>query len=183
MTVPTSALEVWPALIHLCWQVQPRRILDVGPGHGKAGILLREYIGTTARGNGPIEHLAAVEAEPRYVESFPWLEAVYDDVIVDDATHLADEVLEGFDLVVMSDVVEHMTRDDALALIDRIPGRIVVSTPAEFFQNPEADEGWETERHRSHWQASDFPRLESHRVDVQRSLRCILVRLGRRSPR
>ena len=61
--MPTSSLDVWPRLLHLCWQVNPRRILDVGPGHGKAGILLREYIGKVARGTGPIERVDAIEAE------------------------------------------------------------------------------------------------------------------------
>lgn len=180
--MPTSALEVWPALIHLCWQVQPRRILDIGPGHGKAAILLREYIGTTARGNGPIEHIAAIEAEPRYLDLFPWLQGVYDELIQGDATDLPAAELDRFDLVVMSDVIEHMDRDDALALIDRIAGHVVISTPVEFSQNPEADEGWESERHRSHWAAKDFPRLEVRRADLERSLRCVLVRLSRRSP-
>lgn len=182
MNVPTSALEVWPALINLCWQVQPRRILDVGPGHGKAAVLLREYIGTVERGNGPIEHIAAVEAEPRYVDLFPWLGRIYDEVIVGDACELPKAVLDRFDLVVMSDVIEHMERDAALALIDRIDGHIVISTPAVFFQNPEADAGWETERHRSHWSAHDFPRVEAERRDLLRTLRCVLVRLGRRNP-
>lgn len=173
--MPTSALVVWPTLIHLCWEVQPRRILDVGPGHGKAGILLREYIGTERRGNGPIQRIDAIEAEPRYVEMFPWNEAVYDDLHRGDIVRQGSEMLAFYDLVLFADSIEHIDKAEALALLDRIPGRVVLSTPAAFFQNPEADEGWETERHRSHWALGDFAGRVERVVHEHGGL---LVRLG-----
>lgn len=173
--MPTSALPVWPTLVHLCWDVAPRRILDVGPGHGKAGILLREYIGTTARGNGPIEAVDAIEAEPRYLGLFPWLPAVYDEVHRGDIVDQPADLLAGYDLVLFADSIEHIDKDAAVDLLDRCPGWVVISTPVEFFQNPEADE-WPSEMHRSAWTADDFH--ATGRVDhLEETLGGWLVRL------
>lgn len=173
--MPTSALPVWQSLIHMCWEVRPRRILDVGPGHGKAGILLREYIGTERRGNGPIQLVDAIEAEPRYIEAFPWLTAVYDNVHRGDVTTRGTAMLGFYDLVLFADSIEHIDKPDALALLDRIPGRVVLSTPVDYFDNPEADMGWPTERHRSHWTADDFAD-RAEMIVVQHG--GLLVRLG-----
>ncbi len=174
--MPTSSLGVWPRLIHVCWEVNPRRILDVGPGHGKAGILLREYIGTVARGNGPIERVDAIEVEPRYAAAFPWLTAVYDDVYHGDIVDQGPEMLAAYDLVLFADSLEHIDKETALNLLARIPGRVVLCTPLDFFQNPEADE-WPSERHRSHWHARDFPGRVEH---VEELLGALIVRLAPR---
>lgn len=168
-------------MVHLCWEVKPRRILDIGPGHGKAGILLREYIGTVAAGTGPIERVDAIEAEPRYLKRFRWLESVYDRVMVGDACELSQDALDCYDLVLMADVIEHLDYRQASALLERICGHVVISTPADFFQNPEADD-FPSERHRSHWSAADFgSRVERLDADALKQLGCVLVRLSERA--
>lgn len=175
--MPTSNLTCWPALVHLCWEVRPRRVLDVGPGHGKAGVLLREYIGTEAAGTGPIVAVDAVEAEPRYLDRFPWLTSIYDTVYGSDVCDLPDEVLAAYDLVVMADVIEHLDRHDALRLLDRIPGVVVIATPTSWFQNPE-HAAWPTEEHRSHWTFADFAgRADAHDLDAAK-VGVLLVRLS-----
>lgn len=176
--MPTSALQVWPKVIHLVWQVQPSTILDVGPGHGKAAILLREYVGTMARDLGAIERIDAVEAEPRYLVMFPWLSAVYDSVISANVADMTEAELDAYDLVLMVDVIEHLDKADALALIDRIRGHVVICTPIAFFDNPEADEGWESERHRSHWVAADWEMDRTIHVDKDVELGGWIVALG-----
>jgi 2-polyprenyl-3-methyl-5-hydroxy-6-metoxy-1,4-benzoquinol methylase len=145
--MPTSNLALAATIVHLVHQVPHRRILDVGPGHGKYGLLCREYL------NDKPEWLAAVEGEPAYLEVFPWLECIYDEVRVQDVMLADPEWVASFDCVLMVDVIEHLTKDDGLALLERCRGHVVICTPAEFFQNPE--EGW-TERHRSLWSVDDF---------------------------
>ncbi len=122
----------------------------MGPGWGKYGILLREYV-------DPDLIVDAVEAWEPYVTRR--LEAAYDEVITADVCSFF-EPLADYDLVLMVDVLEHLEKADGLAVIDRIPGWIVICTPAEFFQNPEAVE-IPPERHRSLWSVTDFgDRLE-----------------------
>jgi 2-polyprenyl-3-methyl-5-hydroxy-6-metoxy-1,4-benzoquinol methylase len=143
--MPTSNLALWPAIIHLVWESHPKSVLDVGPGWGKAGILLREYV-------DPELEVDAVEAWDGY--RTPRLQAVYDTLIGADVCELSDYELQRYDLVLMIEVIEHIEKDRALKLIDRIPGEVVVCTPEEFFENP--TDLPDTERHVSHWTASDF---------------------------
>jgi hypothetical protein len=165
--MPTSNLALWPAILDLVWQVHPERVLDVGPGHGKAGVLLREYCGT--------EIVDAVEAWEPYVT--PRLRAIYDSVWTGDVMDFPPASLDGYDLVLLVDVIEHLSREDGFELLHRIPERVVVCTPAEFFQNPE-HEDCPPEKHRSLWSLTDF----GDRVEADASaLGGVLVRLGPRS--
>lgn len=164
--MPTSNLSLWPTIVHLVWEVQPKWILDVGPGRGKAGVLLREYIGEP-----PIERIDAVEAETSYITDR--LRCLYDDVFIGDVLNVPDEHLDSYDVVLMVDVIEHLEKEAGLELLDRIIGRVVICTPATFFDNP--PELPESEKHRSLWSVADF----GDRVEVDASRDGgVLVRLG-----
>jgi 2-polyprenyl-3-methyl-5-hydroxy-6-metoxy-1,4-benzoquinol methylase len=179
--MPTSALQLAPHVIAHVWEVhqelgRPISVLDVGPGFGKFGLLFREYVEGIDHGSA-FSRLDAVETEPRYLARFRWLPEIYDRVIVADVCALSDTELD-YDLIVMAEVLEHLDRDAALHLLGRIPGRVVISTPRAFFDNPEADE-WESERHRSHWTPEDFAeRAERFDQRAFDELDCVLVRLA-----
>lgn len=147
--MPTSNLALWPWILNLVETVEPSplHVLDVGPGHGKAAVLLREYL------NHPPSRIDAVEAHKPYVDAFG-LTQLYDEVYIGDVQGLHDSLLAAYDLVLMADVIEHIEKDQALALLDRIPGRVVISTPVEFFSNGPGLPDSET--HRSHWTATDW---------------------------
>lgn len=173
--MPSSSLQVAPAVIHMVWEVQqarpgrPLRILDVGPGWGKYERLLREYA-------EPELYIAAVEAWAPYVERHQ-LAARYDLVIVGDVCDQPAEVLAAFDLVLMVDVLEHIPKPAALALLDRIPGWVVICTPRDFFEQP-ADPP--TEAHVSHWTLGEFQamrRFDRHAPRELTTLGGIIVRL------
>lgn len=164
--MPSSKLELAPTILNMAYVCNPNRILDVGPGVGKYGLLIREYL-------NPVDQLDAVEAWTPYVRQFPWLEAIYDHVIRADVRDLSNELLAAYDVVLMIDVIEHMEKEAGLRLLGRIPGRVIVCTPENFFQNPEADE-IPPEKHRSLWSVADF----GERVEVDNSqLGGVLVRL------
>lgn len=154
--MPSSALPLVPTVVTMALEHGSRRILDAGPGNGKYGLLLREY-------GRDLERLDAVELEERYLKSFPWLEAIYDSVYVGDIARSTPAELERYDLVLLLDVLEHLDHDAGAELLARIPSRVIVCTPRVFFQNPEADAGWESERHRSLWtidEVAELRRLE-----------------------
>lgn len=141
--MPTSNLALAPAILNLVATAPAHAtILDVGPGHGKYAVLVREYV-------GPVERLDAVEAWEPYVEAFK-LRDLYDEVIVEDVRFLGDADLARYDVVLMVDVLEHLEHVDGEALLRRIAGRVIVCTPASFFQNPE-HLAIPPEAHRSVW--------------------------------
>lgn len=176
--MPTSSPVVITEVVAMVSQIPAgarRSVLDVGPGYGKYGLLLREML------NEKPERLDAVEAWPQYVADFPWLACIYDEVIVADVLDLHAEHLAEYEVVLMADVLEHIEASAAVALFARTPGRIVISTPADFFHN--GDGLPPTEAHVSHWTVDG---LASIAADQGRALEvgyvnhvgAVLARLG-----
>lgn len=131
----------------------PKRILDVGCGYGKYSVLLREYL-------DPDPIVDGVEAWEPYVENFK-LKNLYSTLYVDNVLNLSQEVLDCYDLVMMGDVLEHIEKEDALKLLERMKGWIIIATPFDHFHT---DEGLPpTEAHVSHWTEQDF--IDTGRLD------------------
>lgn len=147
--MPTSALECAPKILNLIWEVRHhvRSIVDVGAGYGKYGGLIREYVFPESNR----VHLTALEVHDGYVTKERYCQ--YDDVLIIDARSESID-WQAWDLVLMVDVIEHLEKDEALELLDRIPGYVIVGTPVEFFQNPSGLP--DSEKHRSHWKREDF---------------------------
>lgn len=155
--MPTSALVMADPVVTLIAAAHPENVLDVGPGYGKYGPIIREYC-------DPTPAVDAVEAWQPYIDDHG-LAGIYRHVFATDVLLLDDVHLAAYDLVFLGDVIEHLAKDDALNLIDRIPGHIVINTPEHFFHNGD-NLPW-TETHRSHWVQGDFTgtgRVASYRV-------------------
>lgn len=84
-----------------------QRVLDVGAGDGKWGKLLK----------GLVPHLLALEVWPGYIKKYH-LNDIYDVVIHGDLVKF-DRFSE-FDVIILGDVLEHLKRTDAIAVIDRL---------------------------------------------------------------
>lgn len=176
--MPTSSPVVITEVVAMVAQVatkERRAILDVGPGYGKYGLLLREML------NEKPGQLDAIEAWPQYVIDFPWLGCIYDDVHIGDVCDRSPSWLGRYDLVLMSDVLEHIEHGPAVELLTTIPGRVVISTPAEFFHN--GDNLPPTEDHVSHWTVEALAEVAAHagramEVGYVNAVGAVLVRLG-----
>lgn len=167
--MPTSALVMADPTVTLIAKTKPRTVLDVGPGYGKYGPIIREYC-------HPTPQVDAVEAWPAYVEKHG-LRGIYRNLYEADVMTLDPEILAQYDTVFMGDVIEHLAKDDALKLIARIPGHIVINTPEHFFHNGD-NLPW-TETHRSHWEYQDF--LGTGRLEFYTVMHAgQLVHLGKR---
>jgi hypothetical protein len=153
--VPTSNLRVAPAIIDLVERVPHHTVLDVGPGYGKYAVLLREYLNVKPKA------VDAVEAWHPYVTDHR-LGDLYDDVYlgrVQDPVwnpaglpwvdQQAGLLLPWYDVVLMVDVIEHMSAGDARHTVAQVDGRVVICTPVEFFDNGPGLPP--TEEHVSHW--------------------------------
>lgn len=81
----------------------PLSVVDVGPGVGTYAKLLR----------GPaVTHVVGIEVHAPYVETYR-LHEYYDQIVVGDVREVD---IPACDVVVLGDVVEHMSEDDALAV-------------------------------------------------------------------
>lgn len=84
-----------------------KRVLDVGAGDGKWGLLLAKAV----------PYIAAIEIWPAYIEQFK-LRTIYDHVIVGDVRDFV--CFHDYDTIILGDVLEHMPRADAIELCRRL---------------------------------------------------------------
>lgn len=138
--------------------MRPRTVLDIGPGAGKYGKMVRSL-----RSKGvDIPHLAAIEIDASYVEQFK-LSDIYDVVQLGDATTLPDIGPDAcWDLVILGDVLEHFRKSRGVDLIDYLYYRtkyIVLLIPMDYVQG--AWEGHHAEAHISTWRPEDFARYKA----------------------
>jgi SAM-dependent methyltransferase len=143
--VPTSEHWQIPHVVDLIARVAPKRVIDVGAGYGKYGVLAREYGGATL-----------VDAADAVAPRFP----VYDHVYLGDLADL-DNVLppeaSGYDLALFIDVIEHFEKEIGFRVLDaltRRARRVLVATPLGF--RPQEIPGMPYETHRSGWRPVDF---------------------------
>jgi 2-polyprenyl-3-methyl-5-hydroxy-6-metoxy-1,4-benzoquinol methylase len=149
--MPTSLLALAPEVLSMVWEIQPKRVLDIGCGWGKYGLLLRENFSRDF-----FQKLDCIEVEDSYHQGRQGeiLYAVYDQVWRRNASDMDLTFYSEYDLVLMIDVIEHLEKEDGIALLEKINCKIIISTPVEFFQT---DEGLpESEKHKSLWTIEDF---------------------------
>lgn len=156
--MPSSdARQIKPVLDALTG-LRPRRVIDVGAGRGKYGLLVREYLTW-------VERIDALEVVSAYRLGQPmagearWateLDLIYDDVYGVAAQRF--DRWEEYDAALIIDVIEHLPKHQGAKLVSTVQAAgcaAVICTPRTFFQNPEADTV-PSERHRSLWSARDF---------------------------
>jgi hypothetical protein len=129
-------------------RAQHERVLDIGPGEGKFGRMLRRV--------QPAAKRIAVELDAAYVEQYG-LRDIYDEVLVMDATRLMDDVRLTFGAVIVGDVIEHLRKSAGTDLLNFLVYRskvMFVKFPAQMLQNDW--EGHASEAHVSVWSELDF---------------------------
>jgi hypothetical protein len=104
----TSHPESRPWILNKIESVNASRILDVGAGSGTYSTYLNN--------NGYAGSIDAIEVWAPYIEEFS-LYTQYDNVFEDDVRNHVDF---NYDVVIFGDILEHMSKEDALALWSRV---------------------------------------------------------------
>lgn len=108
--MPVSNPETKPWIAEQVSKLAPKTVLDVGAGQGLYLNLLYDVLG---KGN---VHVTGVEVWEPYIKFF-MLKLKYDKLIQADVRKIEDF---NYDLVILGDVLEHMSKEDAVALWDKI---------------------------------------------------------------
>ena len=147
--MPTSIDIYNNDTIDLLHKINPSSILDVGPGFGRIGSLIRAH--------KPDCTVDAVECDQSYITSFQ-LDKIYNNIYNFD---IKDFCLKNprirYDLVMFNDILEHLFRSDALDVLDFMLYRskyILVQWPNNYLQDDW--ENHESEVHRSNFTIQDF---------------------------
>lgn len=130
--------------------VETRTLLDAGCGPGIIGALCRIYRDT--------EHQVAIDVYEPYLERVKRHD-LYDEVLTRSLEDLPLPFEDrAFDVATCVEVIEHLPRASGEALLDeleRVAGRVVVTTPNWFFDQDELDDN-PYQRHVSLWRERDF---------------------------
>ena len=107
--MPGSSYEGKDLSAHWIVDNNIKTILDVGVGAGTYSVILKEK-------NIKMDKIDGIEAWAPYVEEFD-LANKYDNLFQVDAREWEDW---NYDLVIFGDVLEHMSKEDALVLWDKV---------------------------------------------------------------
>lgn len=157
--MPTSDHHNINAILTILNNLNPKRVLDVGCGFGKYGMLLREYLDIwyeRLRKEEWITTIVGVEAYEAYRN--PIHDYAYSKVYLGEAQSIVPTLGE-FDVVLIADVIEHLEQQQARELVRECFKHspvVVISTPAEFYPQTELC-GNSYEVHRNLWTRDDFP--------------------------
>jgi hypothetical protein len=139
--MPVSSTQGKDWLTERIVALAPRSVLDVGPGSGTYAKLLRPLL--------PESRWIGIEAWRPYVEKYD-LRFWYHALIIDDVTFL--DLLPRVDVVILGDVLEHLTHENALKLWARARAAarrgVFLSLPiVEYPQGPVGGNPFEIHRH------------------------------------
>jgi len=160
--LPSSWIEVAPAIVNTVLTLRPRRVLDLGMGAGKYGFLIREQgdlaAGRTLRRDWQI-HIEGVEGYAPTISDHQ--RCVYDLIhAVDAREFLRDYRGPKYDVCLAIDVIEHFLPEEATALIRGaldVSRYVLISTPRGFFTQHVP--GNPLDEHRSWWPKSSLKKL------------------------
>lgn len=131
-----------------------KRVLDIGAGVGTYALM----------GRFPEQHWTAIEIFEPYVEMFN-LEGKYDEVWVDDIRN--SKLLEDYNLIIAADMLEHMAKDEAKAVIEKLLlhcQQLLICVPMIHNDQHAGAEGNQYETHVDHWDAEEVRLLVGNRI-------------------
>lgn len=134
----TSFLNNIPVIVQAAVSIKPKKILDIGAGFGKFGLLIREALLSLQAEAGSMYPVAEFQIDA--CESSPYFNqqkafgSIYDIAYPQDVREIATPLsLAGYDLYLLIDVIEHWPKEDFFTFLkNKNPNtKILVSTPKE----------------------------------------------------
>jgi len=161
-----------PIILGEVEKLNPMRVLDIGAGMGKYGLLIREQYLSKKAEQGELEpiddiRIDAVE-DTRYLLT-ERLRQIYNNLFTDDIFNCENK-LEKYDLILLIDVVEHWTKEKALEMIGRLleHGPVMISTPKRTGMYKEHFYG-DPRHHITQWIPEDFREFNYKIIESQLS--------------
>ena len=165
----SSNPQTIPVVINLLWNIAPRRVLDIGAGLGKYGVLFREYLELRHRDGGRQQtadsflwrdrrvRIDCVEGFSDYIGELH--KVVYDNIYNKDIVEFIEEEWD-YDVIFAGDVLEHIEKAVAVEkllpkLVERANMGVLISVPFHVEkQGPLFGNALDV--HRSSWCPHDF---------------------------
>ena len=156
--MPFSSNTYEPLIEGIISLIKPKKFLDIGPGAGKYGKILKNILNFDNFNC----HLTAVEYDINYIKEYN-LQDIYHNVINMDARDLLSISHNiDADLCIIGDMIEHLPKSDGIDLINYLLYRIktiLLIIPQDLYQDEW--QGHSQEAHVSNWYPSDFSEFNS----------------------
>jgi len=176
--MPTSQPYQLNEIIELIILTRPQKVLDVGVGFGKYGLLSREYLELydgREKYKDWKRQIDGIEVFKEYLT--PAHEYIYDHIYIGNALEVLPTLQDQYDLILLIDTLEHFGYEEGVSLLEECMRRsrnMIISTPwdigsqEESFNNP-------FEKHKFQWQKKHFRQFEKQFfVHNDRSLICYI---------
>ena len=161
--MPSSTVDKIPFVVKAMMRFVPKSVVDIGMGYGKYGLLAREYLELWGEGRNeePFDpakwKIRIVGIDSFAAMNMPHHRAIYNEVCIGDICELV-MTMGRFDLALLCDVIEHIEKERALAMLAELRSRcthVIITAPVGYrkqgavFGNP-------FEKHVSAWTAAEF---------------------------
>lgn len=157
-SIGTSTASSIPFVVRKMREVRPARILDMGCGSGRWGVLAREFLEYWEHRFRPGDwrtRITGVDINP--TNWTPVHDYVYDAHYTDDARTW--KYMPVHDLIIATDVLEHMDKPDAMQVMEqmwRTGAHVIVGIPLGPGWLRGGFDGNPHEAHLSEWEYRDF---------------------------
>lgn len=171
--MPTSSHRNLCKIIDIVIKLNPQRLLDVGSGFGKFGVLCREYLelcdGRDDYKNW-IRTIDTIEIFSDYIT--PIHKFVYDNIYIGDAFEIIQTLEMKYDLILLIDILEHIEKEKGILLVNNClkkSNSILISIPKRPSEQYEVF-GNKFESHVSKWTKKELERMgHSHLIMTDES--------------
>ena len=156
----TSNWQQIPFCVEAMMRIEPKRVLDIGVGFGRWGIMAREFcdvwFGRVLRSRWKVR-IEGVEAYPKNIDAYH--SHFYDKIHVGDLRNLLPGFKDRWNLILFGDVLEHFEKDEGIQLLHwalELSDYVLVNIPLG--DNWPQDDSYDNpyERHLSLWTAEEF---------------------------
>ena len=156
----TSNLQHIPYMAELFRLVEPQKILDIGVGFGRWGIVAHEFLDVWYDKVNPLDwtlKIDGIEAFEPNIQDYH--KHFYNNIFLGDAKEKIYELDDDYDLMIFGDVLEHFTKEDGELLLQiglKKSRYVIVAVPLG--ENWEQDEiyGNIYEKHLASWYVDEF---------------------------
>jgi len=121
--MPTSHWSYLTKIVNTIKKSNPKSILEIGVGFGKYGFLSREYLEVYGNNNWQKKdwqvQIDGVEIYAPYIteQIKHYYNTIYNDNIV---KLFKENKISNYDLILMTDVLEHLNKEDGIYVLDEI---------------------------------------------------------------
>jgi len=168
--IGTSTLYSTEWVVERTVACAPKSILDVGCGWGRWGFLAREFLEVWVRRFRPEDWAVTIHGVDIHEGTWtPLHEYLYDQTFTADIRTW--DPPQQYDLAICCDVVEHMTKPEAVAMLEKlmsVSAHVLVGVPLDFGLRPGFDSN-PYEAHVAVWGEHDLDALfaPEHRAVVK----------------